>query len=77
MVGQTPRVGNRVTLKNTPDEFVTTHGQGSDHQVIKVDTFNITETATTAEILWQDGSKEYEKSTNLFQYLNPDEFDCW
>ena len=74
--GQIHRVGDRVTLKNTPNEFVTTHNDGNG-RVINVDKLIILETKTVVEIQWQDGSKEVVTATNLIPYLNPDEYDCW
>ena len=73
---QQPRVGHRVTLKNAPDDFVTTHGS-LDGKHFRVDTGVVCETETTVELLWQDGSKERCRTTELIPYLNPDEYDCW
>ncbi|KAF8640906.1 hypothetical protein AX17_000554 [Amanita inopinata Kibby_2008] len=72
------RVGDRVRLKDTLGKPVSKHGQDGDSTgTITVQTFVVTETETVLDILWQDGSRETLKSTDVIPYLNPDEYDCW
>ncbi|THH08339.1 hypothetical protein EW145_g2772 [Phellinidium pouzarii] len=75
---QLPRVGDRLLLKEAPESVLTIHGRaGLGVGAVKVETFAIYETQTTVELLWQDGSREKVRSTELIPYLNPDEYDCW
>ncbi|KAH8120020.1 hypothetical protein DFH11DRAFT_1557864 [Phellopilus nigrolimitatus] len=75
---QLPRVGDRLVFKEAPETMFTHHGQaGQGPGVVKVDTFVVSETQTTVDLLWQDGSQESVLSTELIPYLNPDEYDCW
>ncbi|KAJ7225675.1 hypothetical protein GGX14DRAFT_421669 [Mycena pura] len=70
------RVGDRVTFKDESTVPGTTHGlEGGTRVVVK--TFTVTETRTFVDVLWQDGTKETVRSTELIPYLNPDEYDCW
>jgi ubiquitin-conjugating enzyme E2 O len=70
------RVGDRVTFKDEVQVPSTTHGlEGGPRIVVK--TFTVTETQTFLDVLWQDGTKETVRSTELIPYLNPDEYDCW
>jgi ubiquitin-conjugating enzyme E2 O len=72
------RLGGRVELKNTLGLPSTWHGQESDPTgVLCVQIFQVQETKTTVDILWQDGSQETLKATDVIPYLNPDEYDCW
>lgn len=72
------RVGDRVRLKDTTGVPSTRHSQGGDDaDVIIVQTFMVTETETTLDVLWQDGVHETLRSTEVIPYLNPDEYDCW
>ena len=72
------RVGDRVRLKDATGLPSTRHGQeGDSSDVITVQTFMVTETETTLDILWQDGVQETLRSTEVIPYLNPDEYDCW
>ncbi|KAJ7706339.1 hypothetical protein B0H17DRAFT_1036793 [Mycena rosella] len=70
------RVGDRVTFKDESTVPGTTHGLDSKSKVV-VKTFTVTETQTFVDVLWQDGTKETVRSTDLIPYLNPDEYDCW
>ncbi|KAF8213205.1 hypothetical protein K438DRAFT_1803556 [Mycena galopus ATCC 62051] len=70
------RVGDRVTFKEESKVPGTTHGLESGTRVV-VKTFTVTETQTFCDVLWQDGTKETVRSTELIPYLNPDEYDCW
>ncbi|KAJ7492773.1 hypothetical protein FB451DRAFT_549529 [Mycena latifolia] len=70
------RVGDRVTFKDESKVPGTTHGLDSKLKVV-VKTFTVTETQTFVDVLWQDGTKETVRSTDLIPYLNPDEYDCW
>lgn len=72
---QQPHVGHHVTLKNPPEDFVTLHGTGGEQ--FKVETGVVWETETTVDLLWQDGTRERCRTTDLIPYLNPDEHDCW
>ncbi|KAJ3500529.1 hypothetical protein NLJ89_g9755 [Agrocybe chaxingu] len=72
------RAGDRVRLKDTTNMPVTFHGNASDPTgVVQVQQFVVKETMSTVEILWQDGTRETLKSTEVIPYLNPDEYDCW
>lgn len=67
-----------MTLKSVPESSLTTHGrEGARAGTMKVETFVVCETETFVDLLWQDGSKERVRSTDLMPYLNPDEYDCW
>ncbi|KAL5534072.1 hypothetical protein ACEPAG_533 [Sanghuangporus baumii] len=78
MNDQLPRVGDRLILKSVPEHVLTVHGQEDQKAgIIRVETFVICETETTVDLLWQDGSTERTRSTELIPYLNPDEYDCW
>ncbi|KAJ6604506.1 hypothetical protein DFH09DRAFT_1257291 [Mycena vulgaris] len=70
------RVGDRVTFKDESRVPGTTHGLDNKLKVV-VKTFTVTETQTFVDVLWQDGTKETVRSTELIPYLNPDEYDCW
>lgn len=70
------RVGDRVTFKDESTVPGTTHGLEDGTRVV-VKTFTVTETRTFVDVLWQDGTKETVRSTELIPYLNPDEYDCW
>ncbi|KAJ6519669.1 hypothetical protein C8R45DRAFT_30290 [Mycena sanguinolenta] len=70
------RVGDRVTFKDENEVPSTTHGLENGTRVV-VKTFTVTETQTFCDVLWQDGTKETIRSTELIPYLNPDEYDCW
>lgn len=71
------RVGDRVRLKDDTDLPFTKHGQESNGDTVRVRTFMVAETQTTLDVLWQDGTQEKVKSTEIIPYLNPDEYDCW
>ncbi|TDL28122.1 hypothetical protein BD410DRAFT_782087 [Rickenella mellea] len=72
------RVGDKVTLKSTPPELITKHGRDDELSgTIKVAHCMVKETQTTVKVLWQDGTVDTLKSTELIPYLNPDEYDCW
>lgn len=72
------RVGDRVQLKDVTGLPITKHGQEGDPAgVIEVQTFLVTQTETILDVLWQDGTEETLKSTQVIPYLNPDEYDCW
>ncbi|KAJ7275196.1 hypothetical protein B0H12DRAFT_1227721 [Mycena haematopus] len=70
------RIGDRVTFKEETKVPGTTHGLENGTRVV-VKTFTVTETQTFCDVLWQDGTKETIRSTELIPYLNPDEYDCW
>ncbi|KAG5647587.1 hypothetical protein DXG03_008940 [Asterophora parasitica] len=69
------RMGDRVRLKNSTGAPSTTHGQEGG-ETVQVQVFVVAETQTTLDILWQDGTQETIKSTEVIPYLNPDEYDC-
>lgn len=71
------RVGDRVSLKDNTGAPRTKHGQEDSGDSIEVQTFMVVETQTTFDVLWQDGTRETLKSTEIIPYLNPDENDCW
>ncbi|KAM6498437.1 hypothetical protein JOM56_006385 [Amanita muscaria] len=72
------RVGDRANFKDPVGKPSSTHSQGGEgSSVITVQTFVVTETETTLDVLWQDGSRETLRSTDLIPYINPDEYDCW
>lgn len=71
-------VGDRVHFKNPLGKPSSGHGLEPDGtSSITVQTFVVTETETTLDILWQDGRYETITSTSVIPYLNPDEYDCW
>jgi ubiquitin-conjugating enzyme E2 O len=72
------RVGDRVNLKNTEDLPMTEHGNEKEPAgIVHVQTFKVTDTETTIDILWQDGEKETVRSVDVIPYVSPDEYDCW
>jgi ubiquitin-conjugating enzyme E2 O len=72
------RVGDRIFLKDAKGLPTTTHGQVGDATgVLNVQTFLVSQTSTELDVLWQDGSKETLRATEVIPYLNPDEYDCW
>ncbi|TFK30803.1 hypothetical protein FA15DRAFT_662855 [Coprinopsis marcescibilis] len=72
------RVGDRVYLKDTTGLPMTEHGNEADPAgIVHVQTFKVTETVTTVEVLWQDGVRETVKSVDVIPYVSPDEYDCW
>ena len=42
-----------------------------------VQTFVVRETQSTVQVLWQDGTREILKTTEIIPHLNPDEYECW
>ncbi|KAJ7630782.1 hypothetical protein FB45DRAFT_916544 [Roridomyces roridus] len=70
------RVGDRVTFKDENNLPSTSHG-GLDGPQITVKTFSVTETETIVDVLWQNGTKETIRATELIPYVTPDEYDCW
>jgi ubiquitin-conjugating enzyme E2 O len=72
------RVGDRLFLNDAQGLPSTKHGQATDATgVLNIQTFLVSQTSTELNVLWQDGSKETLKSTEVIPYLNPDEYDCW
>ncbi len=72
------RVGDRVHVKNHVGLPFTEHGIEEDPTGrVRVQTFLVIETVTDLEVLWQDGTRESLKATEVIPYLNPDEYDCW
>ncbi|PFH54811.1 hypothetical protein AMATHDRAFT_38056 [Amanita thiersii Skay4041] len=72
------RVGDRVHLKDRIGKPSSRHGQDTDNlSAVTVQTFVVTETETVLDVLWQDGSRQALKATDVIPYLNPDEYDCW
>ena len=76
---QVVRVGDKLRLKNHPQDSITRHGRHEleNGVVLVVDTFEVIKTETTVHVLWQDGSTDELKATDLIPYLSPDEYDCW
>lgn len=71
-------MGDRVHVKNHVGLPFTEHGiEGDLTGRVRVQTFLVTETVTDLEVLWQDGTRESLKATEVIPYLNPDEYDCW
>lgn len=71
-------MGDRVFLKSAIDVPTTVHGQeGEPAGAVSVSTLTVQETRTTVHVLWQDGTQETLRSTELIPYMNPDEYDCW
>ncbi|KAJ7071180.1 hypothetical protein C8F01DRAFT_1109445 [Mycena amicta] len=70
------RVGDRVTFKDDVNIPSSTHGLDGATKIV-VKTFAVTETQTFIDVLWQDGTREAIRSTEVIPYLNPDEYDCW
>lgn len=71
------RVGDRICLRDSTDIPSTTHGDKDSDDAIQVRTFQVVETQTVLDILWQDGTKTELSSTEIIPYMNPDEYDCW
>lgn len=72
------RVGDRVHVKDITGLPYTEHGlDGDSTGVVRVHTFLVTETATELDVMWQDGTLETLKATQVIPYLNPDEYDTW
>lgn len=71
------RVGDRVRLKDNTAAPFTIHRRDDTDALLEVRLFVVTETETTLDVLWQDGTKESLRSTEVIPYLNPDEYDCW
>ncbi|KAK0208164.1 hypothetical protein DFS33DRAFT_1451263 [Desarmillaria ectypa] len=72
------RIGDKVNLVERNGHPVTIHGRSMQGvPPIHVETLTVAETETTVDILWQDGTAETLKSTDLIPYLNTDEYDCW
>lgn len=73
------RAGDRVVLKDFLLENlvapISTHGEEGDAITVKKQT--VKETRTSVNVLWQNGTQEVLRSTELIPYLNPDEYDCW
>ncbi|KAJ7596874.1 hypothetical protein C8J56DRAFT_1041125 [Mycena floridula] len=72
-------VSDRVRLKNPSGQPVTKHGKLEENggRLLHVQCFAVKETQTIVQVLWQDGTRETLKSTELIPHLNPDEYDCW
>src|SRR5262245_40670403 len=63
------RVGDKVHLKSAPNIPTTSHGgDGEPTGRIIVDTLLVKETCTIVGVLWQDGTRETVKSTELVPY---------
>ncbi|KAG6862445.1 hypothetical protein C0995_011885 [Termitomyces sp. Mi166 len=71
------RVGDRVRLKDNTGHPFTRHCRNDTDEPFEVRLFIVTETETTLDVLWQDGTKEIVRSTEVIPYLNPDEYDSW
>ncbi|KAG6911555.1 hypothetical protein DXG01_011857 [Tephrocybe rancida] len=71
------RVGDRVRLKDNTGAPMTKHRKDDTDATLEVRLFIVAETQTTLDILWQDGTKEAVRSTEVIPYLNPDEYDSW
>jgi ubiquitin-conjugating enzyme E2 O len=70
-------LGDKLTLKDCPPDMTTKHGRDSAQGHVEVDVFMVVKTRTTVKVIWQDGSEESVRSTDLIPYMNPDEYDCW
>ncbi|KAI4523174.1 hypothetical protein K525DRAFT_222350 [Schizophyllum commune Loenen D] len=56
----------------------TRHGRDQDPGGIFVcSAFKIIESETIIDLLWQDGTRDQRKATDVIPYLNPDDLDCW
>ena len=65
-------------LKDGTNVPTTIHGQeGELAGTIVVSALTVQETRSTVNVLWQDGTQETLRSTELIPYMNPDEYDCW
>ena len=72
------RVGDRVALKDPTGQPVTAHGsEDEDVGIVHLQTYEVIETVTMLDVLWQEGVKETLRSTELIPYVSPDEYDCW
>jgi ubiquitin-conjugating enzyme E2 O len=71
-------VGARVKLKDKTEVLVTQHGtEAGQCGVVTVDMYQVMETETELDVLWQDGSIETILARDVVPLLNPDEYDCW
>ncbi|KAJ3550286.1 hypothetical protein NMY22_g567 [Coprinellus aureogranulatus] len=71
------RVGDRVALKDPMGQPVTAHGSEDDEVgIVHLQTYEVIETVTMLDVLWQDGVRETVRSTELIPYVSPDEYDC-
>ncbi|KXN83875.1 putative ubiquitin-conjugating enzyme E2 23 [Leucoagaricus sp. SymC.cos] len=72
------QVGCRVRLKDTTGLPVTQHGvEGGECGVVTVNMYQVIETETELDILWQDGVTETVLARGVVPQLNPDEYECW
>jgi ubiquitin-conjugating enzyme E2 O len=72
------RVGDRVKLKDPNGQPATAHGsENEDVGIVYLQSYEVVETVTMLDVLWQDGVKETVRSTELIPYVSPDEYDCW
>ncbi|ESK98044.1 isocitrate lyase [Moniliophthora roreri MCA 2997] len=72
------RLSDRINLKDTTGLPYTTHGrEGEACGVVTVQSYLMSSTETTIDVLWQDGVEETVKSIDVIPYLNPDEYDTW
>ncbi|KAH7885926.1 hypothetical protein F5I97DRAFT_1936882 [Phlebopus sp. FC_14] len=72
------RVGDKVILTNDDNVPTTTYDAGTDgNSEIMIRTLCVQETRSIVTVLWQDGTRELLRSTDLIPYLNVDEYDCW
>ncbi|KAF9244552.1 hypothetical protein BU15DRAFT_85946 [Melanogaster broomeanus] len=72
------RVGDKVILPNNVGGPTMSFDTGTESNgKIVIRTLCVQETRTTVTVLWQDGSRQTLRSTNLIPYLNVDEYDCW
>ncbi|KAF9015536.1 hypothetical protein BDQ17DRAFT_1341239 [Cyathus striatus] len=72
------RVGDRVHLKDSSSVPCSRHGVPGDAAgFFYIQMFLVTETDTTLDILWQNGTHEQINAKDVIPYLNTDEYDCW
>jgi ubiquitin-conjugating enzyme E2 O len=65
-------------LKDKTGALVTQHGvEGGECGVFTVNMYQVIETETELDILWQDGSTETIMARDVVPQLNPDEYECW
>ncbi|KAF9527796.1 hypothetical protein CPB83DRAFT_855638 [Crepidotus variabilis] len=72
------RVGDPVELKDPSGVPFTQHGaEGDPTGILTIQVFRVHLTETMVQVLWQDGSRETLRSTEVIPHMNADEHDCW
>lgn len=71
-------VGDKLRFKDPTGLPATRHGDSTiPFGLLENRFFVVKETRTAVDVLWQDGTSETLRSTDIIPYMNPDEYDCW